>query len=148
LDFLLAILAEQGAVSRAGSRLTVLAGAPDLRHGRTRNRAAILAEYPRFAGVVTLLEHCVRHYPEVLSGAVSAVSVLYPDGTAALMNEWRRDVPAYTGDGAYLRAAGELIGDMARRTGGRILRILEVGGGGGDLTRAVLACVHGSEVDY
>jgi amino acid adenylation domain-containing protein len=148
LDFLLAILMEQGAVSRAGSWLTILAGAPDLLHGRTRSRAAILLEYPRFAGVVTLLEHCVRQYPEVLAGTVPAVSVLYPDGTAALMDACRRDVPAYTADGAYLLAAAELIGDMARRTNGRILRILEVGGGGGGLTRAVLARLQGLEVDY
>ena len=111
-------------------------------------RQAILVEYPKFRGLVDLLEHCTARYRQALSGEIPSISVLYPDGTSTLMDARRRDTPEYTRDGLYLALTAQVLAHLASRPGGTKLRILEVGGGSGGLTRAVLAALRGHAVDY
>ena len=146
LDFLLRSLAEDGIVTIDQQHVTVrddaiLRALPDLRN-------AILSDYPQFAGLVRLLEHCTAHYRRALSGEIPSITVLYPDGTSDLLDQCGRDTPAYASDGIYLQTVARLVADIAANRQGQPLRIIEVGGGSGSLTRTVLKSLKGHPVEY
>ncbi|MDM0053945.1 type I polyketide synthase [Variovorax sp. J22R115] len=150
LDFLVASLAADGVIVADAERIEFIDTEVFDRLDELRRR--IVADHPRFAGLLELLEGCAGRYRQALAGAVPSISVLYPDGTPAWMDACRRDVPDYACDGIYLRTAARRVADLAARPGAGTLRILEVGGGGGTLTRAVVdglkAVPAACRVDY
>ncbi|MFC5060434.1 type I polyketide synthase [Saccharothrix xinjiangensis] len=100
-------------------------------------------------GLAELIAHCVRSYPAVFAGETAPHAVLYQDGSderiARLLADNR---VALTDEQACLDA---LAGAVARLGAGRDrpLRVLEVGGGRGDLTwRVVDRLGVDAEVDY
>ncbi|HSO75766.1 MAG TPA: SDR family NAD(P)-dependent oxidoreductase, partial [Blastocatellia bacterium] len=111
-------------------------------------RQRLLAAYPEFNGLVKLLEHCAGHYREALSGAIKSISVLYPDGTAAFMNECGQQTSEYARDRIYLKLASQLVAAIQQQSTGSKLRILEVGGGTGGLTRHVLGALANHDIEY
>jgi acyl transferase domain-containing protein/NADPH:quinone reductase-like Zn-dependent oxidoreductase len=146
LSFMLRTLAEDGLVAVGADKVEVL---KDLNLDDLADvRQAILADYSRFRGLVTLLEHCAGQYAPALSGKIPSISVLYPDGTSALMDACARDIPGYARDGVYLKTAAELLARIAAKPRGEKLRVLEVGGGAGALTRVVLDALKGHAVEY
>ncbi|MFC0597830.1 type I polyketide synthase [Streptomyces palmae] len=91
------------------------------------------------AGLRRMLDHCAQGYPEVAAGRREPVSVLYPDGTDTFLRD------CLTGNTVDVSDAGPCLDrlaaavDAARGPGqARPLRILEVGGGSGELTTRVL----------
>jgi acyl transferase domain-containing protein/NADPH:quinone reductase-like Zn-dependent oxidoreductase/acyl carrier protein len=108
----------------------------------------IVSEYPGFRGLVRLLDLCSAQYRPALSGAIPSISVLYPDGTSALLDECGRDRPEYTRDRSTLKTVAALLDHIAATPADRMLRILEVGGGTGGLTGIVLQALKGREVEY
>ncbi|MFD7654453.1 beta-ketoacyl synthase N-terminal-like domain-containing protein [Actinosynnema sp. NPDC059797] len=100
-------------------------------------------------GLAELIDHCVRSYPAVFAGETAPHAVLYQDGSderiARLLADNR---VALTDEQACLDA---LAGAVARLRAGRDrpLRVLEIGGGRGDLTwRVVDRLGVDAEVDY
>ncbi|MGH8573871.1 MAG: KR domain-containing protein, partial [Gammaproteobacteria bacterium] len=146
LAFLLRALAEDGIVRIGADGIEVLSD--EGRDDPVAVREAILAEYPEFHGLVTLLEHCTGRYAPALSGEIPSISVLYPDGTSALLDQSGRDTPAYAGDGVYLETAARLVAHIADKPAGEKLRVLEVGGGSGGLTRSIVQALGKRAVDY
>jgi acyl transferase domain-containing protein/NADPH:quinone reductase-like Zn-dependent oxidoreductase len=146
LAFLLGSLAQDGIVGIDGDRVEIL------KHQDPANlaevRQTILSDYPDFHGLVKLLDHCAGRYRRALSGEIPSISVLYPDGTSALLDECYRDTPEYTGDGVYLKVASRLLARIVSKTAAGKLRILEVGGGTGGLTRHVLEALRGRAFEY
>jgi len=105
--------------------------------------------YPAYTGIGRMLSHCTERLSEVVSGHVAPLEVLYPDGTDRLLTEHFADVPPHANDSVYLHVVGQLIRDAARMAqAGRPLRILEVGGGTGELSQVVLEALGGTAVDY
>jgi acyl transferase domain-containing protein len=146
LSFMLRCLTADGVIAARTKHIEVLT---DLDVGELADmRAAIIAEYPRFHGLVRLLEHCAGRYLPALCGEIPSISVLYPDGTSEMMDQCTRDTPDYTSDGRYLRTVAGLLDRLAAAAGREKLRILEVGGGSGGLTRVVLAALKGRSVEY
>lgn len=96
--------------------------------------AAVAAQYPEFRGLIHFLDHCTRAYPEALSGKTPAIGVLYPDGTSALLDQVQRDTVDYSRQRIYAHALGDFLEPLAQ---GRRLRVLEIGGGQGLLTRVI-----------
>ena len=92
-------------------------------------------------GVRQMLDHCADAYPEVLADRRKAVSVLYPDGTDTFLRA------CLTGNSVDVSDAAPRVEQLAAAVGvarslreaDRPFRVLEVGGGSGELTKRVMA---------
>ncbi len=102
--------------------------------------------YPQFRGLVDLLVHCAKHYPDALAERIPAITVLFPDGSRGLLN---RALCEQTVEHRHLRTYKLLLKqaviDLARRYR---LSILEAGGGSGDLTWLLAHVLRGESVRY
>ncbi|PTL83578.1 type I polyketide synthase [Vitiosangium sp. GDMCC 1.1324] len=109
-------------------------------------REQLLAQYPEIASLVELVEHCVRHYSQVLNGSLPALGVLYPTGEA--------EEPA-SQEGVEWSSMGQCVALLRRflercteRIQGRTLRILEVGGGSSVVLEALRPLLEKHPVEY
>jgi len=57
------------------------------------NKETLLSEFPAIKSHIKLLDHCLEKYPEVLSGELDHMSVLFPNGTFDLVEPIYRDNP-------------------------------------------------------
>jgi len=88
--------------------------------------------YPVFQGTLSLLDHCITHYAEALSGKIPAISVLYPEGnTAFLDKKFSEDTAIYSELPILKDGAIKVVSHVSRNTP---LNILEIGGGRGIFT--------------
>lgn len=106
---------------------------------------ALLTRHPGQAAEVALLRRCLAGLPEVLAGS-DPVALLFPDGGAG-------DAEAVYSGGPLAERVNALAGAalaalLENRPGDRPLRVLEVGAGTGSLTRAALANLPESGVEY
>nr|CAF05651.1 TubF protein [Archangium disciforme] len=106
----------------------------------------LLEGYPEVSGLLELLEHCVRHYPEVLRGSLPALSVLYPSGRSE--EDSARSGVEWSSMGQCVALLRHFLARHAERTQGRTLRILEVGGGSGVVLQALLPLLRHHPVEY
>lgn len=97
----------------------------------------LLSCHPGFAGMLEFMQHCARHYPAVLSGQTSGVSVLYPEGRPDQMLQAVTRTDEHTRLRTLIETATQWIAHIAKTKPNVPLRILEVGGGHGVLTDAV-----------
>lgn len=104
--------------------------------------------YPQFTGTLELLEHCVKHYREALSGAIPAIGVLYPEGRADLLERAGERTVPYSKRDIYIRALSETIVAWARKHPDGKLRILEFGAGDGIITKTLAPLLAGCNVEY
>ncbi|MCF3650810.1 SDR family NAD(P)-dependent oxidoreductase [Synoicihabitans lomoniglobus] len=145
LDFLLNLLVSEGYLDRLADealRWQRIAADPvssdDL---RTR--------FPEFQGIVRLVEHCTAHYAEALSGDVPAITVLYPEGSAELLESTASENAPHTDKRVYLQLLRHAIeGKLATQPPGKPLRILEVGIGDGLLAGELAPALKDRGVDY
>ncbi|ADI05329.1 Beta-ketoacyl synthase [Streptomyces bingchenggensis BCW-1] len=93
-------------------------------------------------GLRRMLAHCADAYPQVLAGDREPVSVLYPDGDDTFLRACLMDNSADVADAGpcldQLAAAVAASRGPREREADRPLRVLEVGGGSGELTWRVL----------
>jgi acyl transferase domain-containing protein/NADPH:quinone reductase-like Zn-dependent oxidoreductase len=146
LEFLLRSLAADGVVKTSVDDVVFLRD-PGLAQ-LAAVRQEILENDPRFRGLLRLLEHCTGHYRRALSGEIPSISVLYPDGTSAFLDECGQHTPAYARDLVYLEMAALLLAAIGNRSAKSTLRILEIGGGTGNLTRHAIGALQGRDVEY
>jgi len=142
---LLAILAEQGLLRKAGDGWEVMRPIAD---GAISYEpaAALRARFPALAHELTLLERCGERLAEALRGDADPVELLFPGGSLALTE------PLY-GETPFARVANGLVAEAVRvivaaRPAGRPLRVLEIGAGSGATTRAVLPLLPPDGVEY
>ena len=106
--------------------------------------AAALTESENLSGLHglrQLLEHCASGYPDVFSGTVEPAAVLFPGGSDTLLETslHENDIDL-SNAGQCLDTLCEAIREICVAShDGRPVRILEVGAGGGELTRRLLA---------
>ncbi|MFT7584177.1 MAG: NADPH:quinone reductase-like Zn-dependent oxidoreductase/NAD(P)-dependent dehydrogenase (short-subunit alcohol dehydrogenase family)/ubiquinone, partial [Cellvibrionaceae bacterium] len=117
-------------------------------------RQKLLTGYPQFAGLIHYLSHCAQYYRPALSGEMPAINVLYPDGAANSLQRTEAETVEHRHDRLYLHLTADWLAQLEIETrasrGARPFRVLEVGGGNGNLTLPVveaLAANHGS-VEY
>ncbi|HEU4326673.1 MAG TPA: phosphopantetheine-binding protein, partial [Roseiflexaceae bacterium] len=144
-DFMLSILVDEGIVAQEGDSITVIwplqsQPAPEQLRDEFNGR------YPDAAAGFAALEHCVRHYDEVLTGALDPIAVLYPQGSSELMQAITDNQARFSNLTACREQIAQLAAELARRQPGRPLRILEIGAGEGNLTWPVAAALHGLPV--
>jgi len=148
VDHLLTTLAQQQFVRIDGDAVVVLkAVAPK---PAEEQLADACAAYPGLAPTFELLQACVSNYPDALSGRVSAVSVLFPDGGRGRIVDAAMRTDEYANNRVYRTLLADLLAAMASRATKRPFRILEVGGGNAIMTGLIAERLHalGVEVEY
>jgi len=107
----------------------------------------LAARFPQFTPLADLVSHCARHYAPAFSGEIPGVTALYPDGTSHWLDGATAKIPHYSADSVYLRAAADLVSQLVK-TRTAPIRILEVGGGTGDLTAHLVELIAQEQVFY
>jgi len=93
--------------------------------------------YPMFRGTLALLDHCVSNFTMALSEKIPAIGVLYPDGSPEFMKQTLSDDTAvYTEMPVIKDIAVNLLLSLFKEFSS--LKILEIGGGQGLITREIL----------
>jgi acyl transferase domain-containing protein/acyl carrier protein len=133
--------------ARFGAFLNVVASAalPARRSDLVCAEAA--GRHPSFAPLFELLFHCGSRYRDVLSGNVGALDVLYAGGQSDRIEKAVACMSRYSGHGNLARVVAASL-KAAARSGGKRLRVLEIGAGNGFLTREVAPALRGCNVDY
>lgn len=142
VEFLAGVLREEGYLS-TGDRW-VLAD-PETVPEPGPHAGAIRTEFPTFATEIGLLEACADRFPDVIAGRTPGMKVITEaqQGQQARQQEQSRFYFAL-----FSRLLRETVERLKERNGGRKLRILEIGGGSGKLTRYLAEALEGEEVEY
>lgn len=116
-------------------------------------RADVLAQldqlalvYPQFAADIEMNRRTGPQLAVIMTGAVDPMSLLFPNGSFELLERFYTegsDLPAY--NRLMQVAISRAIADLPPR---RALRVLEVGGGTGSLTKAVLPLLPREQTEY
>ena len=141
---LLDMLVEDGVMRRDGTRYVVRVSL-DTRAIPT----AIQALYDRatpFSGELNLLVRCGEQLAPALTGAIDALSLLFPDGSLDQVHRIYRDSPFPRTYNALVRDAVATL--LADRVATQPLRVLEVGGGTGGTTAAILDAIPDGVSEY
>ncbi|WP_179088001.1 alpha/beta fold hydrolase [Paenibacillus sp. FSL R7-0273] len=148
LDSMIDMLAEDGIVKLMDSRVKFIA-APSAVSDPQPLYEACLESYPDFKGMLVFLDYCVGKYKEALSGRIPAVSVLFPKGSSEALEQSNQDTVEHGKERVYagvVHDALALLIDGAEQ--GKVINILEVGGGTGLLTRQLLPLAERANVNY
>ncbi|AUG80426.1 type I polyketide synthase [Kitasatospora sp. MMS16-BH015] len=145
LDFFLRVLDEDGVVRCADDRVEVLRGPEQV---ELVDSAWATTRLPGFEPTLSFLDHCVRHFPAALGGETDPVGVLFPNGDPTRLEHAFRALLDASNYRVYAELLGQVLAKLADSVEGRPLRVLEVGGGNGQLTRIVGRALHGREVEY
>ncbi|PJN27395.1 beta-ketoacyl synthase [Streptomyces sp. CB02613] len=142
-DAFLSLLHAEGRVRRTGDLIGAVPeqSAPD---------DGLAARHPDLAPHLRLLHRCVEALPDVLSGRTRATEVLFPGGSAELVEQvYRGQASADFYHRAMAEEAAAAVTRIHARTG-RPVRLLEVGAGTGAGSGFVLrACADtGLPVEY
>ncbi len=144
-EYMLRVLAEDGVIERRGGAFTVLED-PRIHADTDVAAERVRAVAAGFAGTIELLDHCGRHYRDVLSGEIPGISVLFVDGNREFLDQkLRRETVEHRNLRVYRRVAVEFVAELASS---RQLRILEIGGGGGTLTWELAEALRGCDAQY
>ena len=95
-------------------------------------RAELCRQFPAFRGLIEFIDDCTRAYPQALSGEIAAIEVLYPEGKTDRLERMQRDTVEHSQQPVYRQVLCDLLHGLSKD---RALRVLEVGGGQGLLTR-------------
>ncbi len=148
VDHLLTTLEQERFVRIDGDSVTVLKAA--LPRPASVQLADACAAHPGLAPTFELLQTCVSNYPDALSGRVSAVSVLFPDGGRGRIVDAAMRTDEYANNRVYRTLLADLLAAMASRATKGRFRILEVGGGNAIMTGLIAERLHalGLDVEY
>jgi acyl transferase domain-containing protein len=111
-------------------------------------KADMERKYPEFKGLLRLLEYCVRQYGPALRGDLDAISVLYPNGSGELLREAAKHTVEHDTRRIYLLLLKEILAKIMCSASPAKVRILEVGGGNGTLTKAIVPSLEREQVEY
>jgi malonyl CoA-acyl carrier protein transacylase/acyl carrier protein len=142
LSWLLRILEEDGMLRREGTHWRV-GSLPDVDLAGEENRLS--SAFPQFAAELEFL-HQAKQLAAVLQGRISALEVLFPQGSFRLADRIYRDAPAAQ---TLNRALAAVVRDAVRRLEGRrMVKLLEVGAGTGSATAATLPALPPGRIEY
>jgi acyl transferase domain-containing protein/acyl carrier protein len=147
VQFLIQTAVRAGAILDRAGRLTV---ADDFARREPAEvlRHRVIEAHPDIAGMVDLLAHCASHYAALFSGNIEPASVLYPDGTGVLLDRAYRQTARHDVYAQYGQLLAEYIALYRQERPSGTIRILEIGGGQGNLTKTLLPALQGQDVDY
>lgn len=142
---LLDILTEDGLLKAGDGRWEVSRDIPPQTDAPTLH-ASLLSRLPECAAELTLVAACGDRLAEVLCGECDPLSVLFPDGSAALVERLYKDSP-------FARTLNTLVEEtiaqaIERLPAGRSLKILEIGAGTGGTTAQLLPRLPADRTEY
>ncbi len=143
-ELILELLDKDGIVQKNGDEIRLLN--PEVAPPG-KLAAELAARFPSFVPLADLLSHCARNYGLALSEKIPAISVLYPDGTSRWLDAAMERIPQYAYDATYLSAAADLVTRLCAACPDTV-RILEVGGGTGNLTCLLADVIASAGVEY
>ncbi len=146
-DFFIRTLAEDNILEIEGNKIKFLKEEKDIKRPDILQNE-INERFPGFKGLLDLLDHCADNYGTALREEMKAISVLYPDGSNKLMEEYVKNTVVHTNESIYLILVREIFKTVIKRIKKRKLRILEVGAGGGALTRILLEELKIQDIEY
>jgi microcystin synthetase protein McyG len=142
VDRLFRILEEDGIIARAGDGWQFDA-VPSV--NLPEEEACVAAAFPAFRGELQFLRQASR-LADVIQRRVSALEVLFPNGSFELAEHVYRDSAAPR---LLNPALGRVVQRAAEaRAQGRTLRLLEVGAGVGSATSQILPLLEGLNIEY
>ena len=147
IDFFIRVLGEDRIVKVMGEQVEFLRGKSEVVLASVLHDEAV-ERFPQVRGLLALLRHCAESYPRALAGEIPAISVLYPEGRADLLAEAERNTIEDAQEKLYSELLRNLAVTLARKSPGRPARILEIGGGNGSLTEAIVPSLRGLNVEY
>lgn len=100
--------------------------------------------YPKFHSFFSFLDHCTKHYSEVLSGKIPGVNIIFPSGDSSTLEKIYQTTPQVGHEHLYLNVLRETLLLLAEKK----LDILEIGGGQGILTDILLPFIRSSVGQY
>lgn len=106
----------------------------------------LLERYPDFQGSFKIVKYCVENYPRVLTGKVSSLSILFPDGTPAFLQTFTNK--GCTMGDCYEFLAIEALKNHINAFGDRKVRILEVGAGAGTVAKQIFSNIQDKNIEY
>lgn len=139
-------LATDGLIRLDGGQLEVLPAMSQVRPMQDW-LSHIGSHHPAHRPVAELLEHCARQHAAVFAGRLPGTAVVASPQGAQRLAACSKVIDHDSSRGHCLRAVSTLVRDLAEASP-QTLRILEVGGGRGGLTRAVLTRLGTTRVDY
>ena len=108
--------------------------------------ASLIDRFPQFRAEILFAERGGAQLGAALRGHVDAAEVLFPAGSFELADElYRRSPAAHAFNALAARAVAEALRSVPS---GRRLRILEIGGGTGGVTSAILPILPADTVSY
>jgi polyketide synthase PksM len=116
-----------------------------MRGGTGPDRQRLLADHPEMTGHARLLEACLEHYPDILSGRIDPLTVMFPEGSFELVEPIYRDNPLAD---YFNRMVAEVVERFVATQRGRPLRVLEIGAGTGSTAQFVLPVLRDHNATY
>ncbi len=143
-DRFLATLAHDGYLRAVAAGWQVVQPLPRV---ETAGRAeALAARFPAARGDIEMTRRCGVGLADALRGRVDPLQLLFPGGSLATAEQLYRESPLAR---AYTSLVGEAVAAAAASLpAGAPLRVLEVGGGTGGATSAVLPRLDGARTAY
>ncbi len=126
-EFMLTVLNES---SFASIRDGILIMQPDT----TVPTEELVENFPEFRGLIKFVDYCCQHYDLALSGRQPSIQVLYPEGKTDRLDLMQRETIEYSQQRIYSHALSDFLNKLSAI---RPLRVLEIGGGQGLLTRII-----------
>lgn len=109
------------------------------------DRSRFLAEFPEMAGHAHLLDVCLDRYPDILSGRIDPLTVMFPEGSFELVEPIYRDNPLAD---YFNRKVAEVVARFVAARGDRPVRVLEIGAGTGSTAQFVLPVLPADRATY
>ncbi|GGC78298.1 type I polyketide synthase [Chelatococcus reniformis] len=105
----------------------------------------VLAAHPDCGAELSLTRRCARSLAAVMRGETDPLALLFPGGSLADAERLYQSSPPAQ---IYNKLVADAVGTLAAASGGRPLRILEVGAGTGSTTESVLRRLGSAPFEY
>lgn len=106
-----------------------------------------IVNYSEFRGLIEFLNHCCSNYKKALSGQIAPISVIFPKGQSDALEKSNNTTIEYGKERLYAKVVNDVLKTITQEKK-ETIKILEVGGGTGLLTRHLLEITAKANVEY
>lgn len=136
--YMLSVLAEDEIISQTSNKILI---DTNYNFSNTKEKE-IITKHPLFYGTFSLLKHCSSQYSKALSGNISALSILYPEGKSTFLNQTLAlNKAEYSEMPFFINLLVRLIAKLSKKS---TLKILEIGGGRGMASKKIFKEIDGN----